>query len=158
MSEMKRGYFRSPIGPIEITATRTKIISVTLGKEGIVERSDDVPVLLRCIEEMDQYFKGTRRHFTLPLDHGGGTEFQQKVWKILLSIPFGKTVTYGEIAKTIGMAGAARAVGGACHANPLAVLVPCHRVLGANGDLTGFGGGLWRKKWLLHHEQKSEQE
>ena len=158
MPEIKKGYYRSPIGPIEITATRKKIVSVTLGKERTVESSDGYPLLQRCIEEMDQYFKGKRWHFTLPLDYGGGTEFQQMVWKILLSIPFGETMTYGEIAQATGKKGAARAVGGACHANPLAVLVPCHRVLGANGNLTGFGGGLWRKKWLLHHEQKGEQE
>ena len=156
MPEIKKGYYLSSIGPMEIAATKKKIVSVSFVSEENAETMDIYPIIQQCINKIDEYFKGKRQRFALPLDLSGGTKFQQEVWKILLTIPFGKSMTYGEIAKTVGKRGAARAVGGACHQNPFVVIVPCHRVIGSTGALTGFGAGLWRKKWLLSHEQRNE--
>ena len=107
--------------------------------------------LAAAIEQLQEYFAGTRRRFDLPL-RMQGTEFQQRVWRELTEIPYGETWSYGQLAKRIGKPGASRAVGLANGRNPLSILVPCHRVIGANGSLTGYGGGLERKQWLLAHE------
>jgi methylated-DNA-[protein]-cysteine S-methyltransferase len=98
-----------------------------------------------------EYFAGKRREFELPLDLHG-TEQQLRVWKMLLAIPYGKTLTYGDLARRLGNVHAARAVGGACGSNPVWLVVPCHRVVGHNGSLTGYGGGIERKRALLEHE------
>jgi O-6-methylguanine DNA methyltransferase len=105
------------------------------------------------VEQLDEYFTGRRYAFDLPLDQRG-SEFQLQVWSALQAIPFGETRTYGQIAKMVGQPKAARAVGLANNQNPLPIVVPCHRVIGANGKLTGYGGGIPRKKWLLQHELK----
>lgn len=102
-------------------------------------------------EQLDQYFAGQRTSFTLPLA-AEGTAVQQSVWRQLIAIPFGETRTYGEIARIIGNPKASRAVGAANGRNPISIIVPCHRVIGSNGALTGFGGGIERKQWLLAHE------
>ncbi|MEO9138507.1 MAG: methylated-DNA--[protein]-cysteine S-methyltransferase [Jatrophihabitans sp.] len=102
-------------------------------------------------EQLGEYFAGTRTTFDLPL-HASASAFQRRVWDALVAIPYGRTSSYGEIAGTIGSAGAARAVGLANGQNPISIIVPCHRVIGANGSLTGYGGGLPAKKWLLAHE------
>jgi methylated-DNA-[protein]-cysteine S-methyltransferase len=104
------------------------------------------------LSQLNEYFSGKRREFELPLDLHG-TEFQVAAWKSLARIPFGRTSSYGEQAASIGRPTAVRAIGGANGRNPVAVILPCHRVIGANGSLTGFGGGLEVKKWLLQHEQ-----
>lgn len=109
-------------------------------------------VLLEAARQLDEYFAGTRRGFDLPL-RPGGTAFQQEVWRELLRIPYGATVTYGLLARRVGRPGSVRAVAGVCNANPLAVIVPCHRVLGVGGRLTGYAGGLDMKEWLLRLEQ-----
>lgn len=115
-------------------------------------REDRVhPVLVRAQEQLEEYFAGKRRKFTVKLDPAG-TEFQNKVWSALRTIPFGETRSYGQIADQIGSAKAVRAVGAANGRNPLSIIVPCHRVIGADGSLTGFGGGIDRKEWLLTHE------
>jgi AraC family transcriptional regulator of adaptative response/methylated-DNA-[protein]-cysteine methyltransferase len=101
--------------------------------------------------ELAEYFAGTRRTFTMPLAPAG-TDFQQRVWQILQQIPFGKTRSYGQQADLIGDRAATRAVARANGDNPIAIIIPCHRVIGADGKLTGYGGGLWRKQWLLDHE------
>jgi methylated-DNA-[protein]-cysteine S-methyltransferase len=113
-------------------------------------RDDDA--LATPVTQLREYFAGERRSFDLPLSPQG-TAFQQKVWLALREIPYGRTTTYGEIATDLGQPTASRAVGLANGRNPLAVIVPCHRVIGANGSLTGFGGGLPRKRWLLDHER-----
>jgi methylated-DNA-[protein]-cysteine S-methyltransferase len=105
------------------------------------------------VDQLEGYFSGTLKKFTLPLDPDG-TEFQHAVWRALLDIPYAETRSYGEVARTIGQPQAARAVGLANNQNPTAIIVPCHRVIGAGGSLVGYGGGMHRKKWLLDHEAR----
>ena len=114
---------------------------------------DDCPLLQQCIQQLDEYFSGQRKAFDLPLKQPG-TDFQQKVWSLLLKIQYGKTVSYNDLSKQYGDVKAIRAVASANGKNDLAIIVPCHRVIGSNQSLTGYAGGLWRKKWLLEHEAK----
>lgn len=107
----------------------------------------------QLLGELDEYFAGTRQHFGVPV-RPAGTEFQQAAWQVLRAIPYGTTITYGEQARRLGSPRAVRAVGGANGRNPVAIVVPCHRVIGADGRLTGFAGGLEVKAWLLDHEQR----
>ncbi|HEY6083038.1 MAG TPA: methylated-DNA--[protein]-cysteine S-methyltransferase, partial [Chitinophagaceae bacterium] len=111
------------------------------------------PVLKECIQQLDDYFSGSRTVFELDMEQQG-TSFQQKVWAELMNIPFGKTISYIELARRIGNEKSIRAVGTANGSNNICIMVPCHRVIGSNGKLVGYGGGLWRKQWLLEHEQK----
>lgn len=111
------------------------------------------PMYILCIEQLIQYFNGQRRQFELPLNQPG-TPFQQDVWSELQQIPFAKTISYLELARRTGDTKATRAVANANSKNNIAVIVPCHRVIGANKELVGYAGGLWRKKWLLEHEAK----
>jgi methylated-DNA-[protein]-cysteine S-methyltransferase len=115
-----------------------------------VERPEH-PVLRETANQLEQYFAGRRRRFDLPLDFRG-TDFQRLVWATLLTIPFGETRSYLDVARALGNAAAVRAVGAANGRNPISIIAPCHRVIGANGDLTGFGGGMAAKAWLLAHE------
>ncbi|MBL0911037.1 MAG: methylated-DNA--[protein]-cysteine S-methyltransferase [Bacteroidia bacterium] len=114
------------------------------------------PYLEQVQREMDEYFAGTRKQFDVPL-HTPGTEFQQSVWKALLQIPYGVTRTYKEQSLILGNLPAIRAVAHANGMNRIAIIIPCHRVIGHNGNLTGYAGGIWRKKWLLEHEQPGKQ-
>ncbi|MCI4322788.1 MAG: methylated-DNA--[protein]-cysteine S-methyltransferase [Thermoplasmata archaeon] len=102
--------------------------------------------------QLRDYFRGSIQHFDLDVEPTMGHEFDRAVWKVLREVPPGKTITYGELARRAGHAGAARAAGGAMHRNPIPIIVPCHRAVGADGSLTGFGLNLWRKRWLLQHE------
>lgn len=111
------------------------------------------PLLIVCVEQLIQYFNGERRQFELPV-HQPGTPFQQEVWSLLTQIPFGKTISYAELARRTGDTKATRAVAHANGKNQIAIIVPCHRVIGSNGDLVGYAGGLSRKRWLLDHEAK----
>jgi methylated-DNA-[protein]-cysteine S-methyltransferase len=115
------------------------------------------PVLLEAVQQLQEYFVEKRNHFSFKLNPKG-TDFQLKVWAELLNIPFGKTVSYLELSKKIGDVKAIRAVASANGKNPLWIVIPCHRVIGTNGSLTGYAGGLWRKKWLLEHESPSWQQ
>ena len=110
-------------------------------------------MLIQCVEQLIQYFNGERRLFELPV-HQPGTSFQQSVWGELMQIPFAKTISYLELARRTGDTKATRAVANANGKNDVAIIIPCHRVIGINKDLVGYGGGLWRKKWLLEHEAK----
>lgn len=110
-------------------------------------------VINDCAEQLIEYFQGKRRNFTVPV-YQDGTDFQQIVWNELLGIPYGKTISYQTLSKKIGDVKAIRAVGATNGKNKIAVIVPCHRVIGSHGDLTGYAAGLWRKKWLLEHELK----
>lgn len=111
------------------------------------------PLIIQCVEQLIQYFQGARRQFELPI-HQTGTKFQQEVWNELMTVPFGKTISYFELARKTGDTKAIRAVGAANGKNNVAVIIPCHRVIGANRELVGYAGGIWRKKWLLEHEAK----
>ena len=150
ISKMGTGYFKSPIGWVEIVATSEAVCALKF-----VERCRRDVFTNACIDgalkQVTAYFQGTRRHFDLPLFFRG-TPFQQRVWRQLLQIPFGKTVSYKDIAQAVGRPRAVRAVGAANGKNPVSIIAACHRVIGSDGSLTGYGGGLWRKKWLLEHE------
>ena len=151
--KVHRTYYQSAIGLIEIAGTEEAIQAVDF-VEKAGEASAEIPLLLRtCLRQIEEYFQGKRREFQLLL-RLEGTDFQKKVWQELIKIPYGKTASYGEIAKAIGNEKAVRAVGQANHRNPIAIVIPCHRVIGHDGSLTGYGGGLWRKEWLLRHEAK----
>lgn len=121
--------------------------------ESVIE-GEEVPPLKQAMEELRRYFAGEYVQFSCPLDLHG-TPFQIKVWEALFRIPYGETRTYGELARTLGYPNAARAVGAANGANPIAIIVPCHRVIGSNGSLTGYGGGLETKEWLLALERET---
>lgn len=150
MDHLERAFFRSPVGYLEITGSVKGIRSVKFLDFRV--RINRVPHSLRqCYDQLDEYFKGKRRHFDLPLDLDGSV-FQMHVWKEMMNIPYGETMTYHELAGKSGYPKALRAVGAANGKNPLCVIVPCHRVIGSDGKLTGYAFGLWRKKWLLEHE------
>ena len=117
--------------------------------------ADQPPFVGQFAAELEAYFNGKLQTFSVPINLDRGTDFQRRVWQALLAIPYGKTVTYGELARSLGLsAGASRAVGNACGANPLPIIVPCHRVVAANGSLGGYSGGLWRKEGLLKVERQ----
>jgi methylated-DNA-[protein]-cysteine S-methyltransferase len=155
-------YVDSPIGRLMLTTDGTALTGLymnlyrnkptklpTLSDDWVQNATiDPLPAAARQLKE---YFAGKRREFNLPL-RMQGTEFQQRVWRELTKIPFGETRSYGELAKLLNIPNGSRAVGLANGRNPIAVIVPCHRVIGADGSLTGFGGGIDRKEWLLSHE------
>lgn len=143
-------YCDSPIGLVEIGGTPEGITSLLF----VEERRPEITTNEMCEEaarQISEYFAGTRQEFDLPVQLSG-TEFQRQVWQELRSIPFGQTVSYGDLARAIGKPSAVRAVGAANGDNPVSIVVPCHRVIGSDGGLTGYGGGLPRKQWLLKHE------
>jgi methylated-DNA-[protein]-cysteine S-methyltransferase len=139
----------TPVGPMGLAAKDGAITAVHFGELEGDETND--PALDQAARQLDEYFRGKRKDFELPLS-AEGTEFERAVWGALAEIPFGETRSYLDIAKRIGNTKAVRAVGRANGKNPLAIVVPCHRVIGANGALTGFGGGMEAKRWLLDHE------
>lgn len=150
-----KAYYESEPGLIEITAGETGIITLyfTKKKSNLKSDSKSFPVHLKdCIRQLDEYFKGKRITFDLPLIISG-TDFQKKVWNELKKIPFGKTASYKEIALKAGNIKAVRAIGNANNKNKIAVIIPCHRVIGSDGKLSGYAGGVKRKKWLLEHER-----
>ena len=108
--------------------------------------------MAECLRQLTEYFKGRRQKFSIPLVLEG-TDFQKAVWRQLQKIPFGQTASYGDVARAVGSPRAFRAVGNANNKNPIPLIIPCHRVIGSDGKLVGFGGGIWRKEWLLEHEQ-----
>ncbi|MCX6291684.1 MAG: methylated-DNA--[protein]-cysteine S-methyltransferase [Bacteroidetes bacterium] len=143
-------YLKSPIGNLKICGNGNGISSVDFTDQ-FEETTSTEDLLLDCAFQLDQYFKGKQKDFSVPLDLKG-TVFQKKIWSELQKIPFGKTISYLELAMRHGDVKAIRAVGLANAKNPVAILVPCHRVIGVGGDLTGYAGGLQRKKWLLELE------
>jgi methylated-DNA-[protein]-cysteine S-methyltransferase len=151
MNAMK---LKSPVGTLTLVSNGDDLVGLYLDtyQPPTAERGE-TPVLLRTAAQLEQYFSGTRSRFDLPLKPTG-TPFQRAVWNALTQIPFGATCSYADIARRIGRPNAVRAVGAANGSNPIAVIIPCHRVIGADGSLTGYGGGLPRKKWLLAHERK----
>lgn len=146
----------TPLGIAQITGDANGITQISVIDEGDV--SSEIPTgLQNAVTELNDYFQGKRTHFDFKLNPKG-TEFQQKVWQALLEIPYGKTCSYMDLSKKLGDVKAIRAVASANGKNPLWIVVPCHRVIGTDGFLTGYAGGLWRKKWLLEHESPSGQQ
>jgi methylated-DNA-[protein]-cysteine S-methyltransferase len=152
----------SPVGELRLIAGERGLRAILWGAEDAarlawVNEADRVEgrtaVLDQAVAQLEEYFAGTRREFDLPLDPSG-TPFQQSAWMVLRSIPYGRTMSYGEQARRLGDPNKARAVGAANGKNPLSIVVPCHRVIGSTGNLTGFGGGLEAKSWLLDHERQ----
>jgi methylated-DNA-[protein]-cysteine S-methyltransferase len=137
--------FTTPIGNLRLTEEKGAVTGLCFTEE--TPRGEES----EAVRQLKAYFSGARRTFDLPLETGG-TPFQKRIWAALRAIPFGETRTYGQIARAIGSPGAARAVGMACNRNPVLILIPCHRVVGANGALTGFAGGLDKKEYLLKLE------
>lgn len=152
----------SPVGELRIIAGERGLRAILWGAEDATRiaamQADDVveertPLLDEAVRQLQEYFAGTRREFDLPLDPHG-TPFQQSAWKVLRTIPYGTTMSYGEQARQLGDPNKARAVGAANGRNPLSIVVPCHRVVGSTGELTGFAAGIDVKSWLLDHERQ----
>ncbi|HEX5353476.1 MAG TPA: methylated-DNA--[protein]-cysteine S-methyltransferase [Rhodanobacteraceae bacterium] len=148
----------SPIGPLLLLGDGAGLVEIGLPHHGApmqppADAKQDNSKLRAAARQLDEYFAGTRQQFDVPL-HPSGTPFQLEVWGALLAIPYGETVSYADIARRIRRPRAVRAVGAANGANPLAIIVPCHRVIGSHGDLVGYGGGLPAKRWLLEHERR----
>lgn len=147
-------YYTSPLGVLLIKATDSHIVQLIFTDYKEADSANhNSPLLTECIIQLEEYFNGNRQQFTLPLQQTG-TPFQQRVWHELLTIPCGKTISYLTLAKQLGDPKCIRAAASANGKNQLPILVPCHRVIGSNQSLVGFSGGVWRKKWLLDHENK----
>jgi len=158
MIESHTAWYESPIGWVRIVADGTGITAVDFPQRdrtpgAALPSGPGAPGhLLECAAQLAEYFEGRRTVFDVRLSLTG-TPFQKRVWTALLAVPYGEKTTYKEIAASLGNVRSTRAVGGANHRNPVSIIVPCHRVIGATGGLTGYGGGLWRKAWLLEHER-----
>ncbi len=148
---IQRQTIRSPIGPLIAAATQTGLVELRFADSEEPRLSAETELLTETARQLQEFFEGTRKAFTIPLELRG-TEFQKKVWNAVLKIPYGSTTSYAQIAERIGNPGAVRAVGAANGRNPIAIIVPCHRVIGSDGELCGYGGGLWRKEKLLSIE------
>lgn len=163
---METAYIKTPLGIAKIMGDENGISVISVSDEGdsrakleqAKQISKIIPVVLQeAVSQLNDYLESKRTDFTFKLNPSG-TEFQQKVWKNLLEIPFGKTMSYLELSKKLGDVKAIRAVASANGKNPLWIVVPCHRVIGTDGSLTGYAGGLWRKKWLLELENPTSQQ
>jgi methylated-DNA-[protein]-cysteine S-methyltransferase len=147
-------YLTSPLGTIRITGDKSGVLAISCldGPMPDLPLAVGLPGPLQAAhEQLTAYFNGERQTFDFAINPIG-TEFQRRVWEALLTVPFGKTVSYLELARQLGDEKAIRAVAAANGRNPLAIVIPCHRIIGSNGSLTGYAGGLWRKQWLLEHE------
>ncbi len=145
--------FETPLGWIRLEASEIAIVSLSFVPRALKIKTAPTSLLKEARRQLENYFSGNLQKFSIPVDPSG-TEFQKSLWAQLLRIPFGSVKTYGALAAVMKKSGAARAIGGACGANPIPIIIPCHRVTGAGGKLTGFSAGLWRKEWLLKHEGK----
>ena len=154
---METAYLKTPIGMAALKGDINGVASITVMDEELPNDGTIPEVLEDAVYQLKEYFAGTRQQFDLKLNPEG-TDFQKKVWNALLEIPYGQTVSYLELSKKLGDVKAIRAVAAANGQNPIWVVVPCHRVIGSNGDLTGYAGGLHRKKWLLEHESPVKQQ
>lgn len=155
---MSFGYYNSPIGKIKIDTEDNYIVGVNFVRKEEVEIKEDSisnDIVNKCKKQLDEYFNNERKEFDLEIKFLKGTEFQRKVWNELIKIPYGETVTYKEIAKRISNPNAVRAVGGANNKNPIAIIVPCHRVIGSSGKLIGYADGIDKKDYLLKLENKN---
>lgn len=158
MTELYYTYYQSPLGLLLISGTDHYIseLSFVDNQDQIIHGEPGVSdIIHQCTEELIEFFAGRRKVFTIPV-HQEGTDFQIKVWNELLEIPYGKTISYLDLAKRMGDPKVIRAAASTNGKNKIAIVVPCHRVIGSNKNLTGYSGGLWRKKWLLQHEFRIE--
>lgn len=157
MDDVISYYMQSPVGMLEIKGNRDAIVCVNFTKKIVPETAlaelHKHPLLLESYQQLNAYFSGRLKTFQLPLQPAG-TAFQLKIWELLQLIPFGKTISYMQLAKQTGNVKTIRAAGTANGKNPVPIIIPCHRVIGANGTLVGYSGEMWRKKWLLDHEDK----
>ena len=156
MTDLFTTYYHSPVGILKISGTEDYISEVSFYDK--VNKTDTKkrglpPLLIQCTEQLIQYFQGELRMFVLPV-HQEGTKFQREVWNELMNISYAKTISYLDLARMMGDAKATRAVANANGKNNIAIIVPCHRVIGSDKELVGYAGGLWRKKWLLEHEMR----
>lgn len=163
-------YVETPLGIAEVVGDEKGIQSIKVVEEKYLSNLEKVWIdeakkhpentpasLQKCVRQLQEYFSGDRKKFSIELNPKG-TSFQKKVWRELLKIPFGKTSTYLKQAKTMGDPKAIRAIANANGKNPIWVVIPCHRIIGTDGSLTGYAGGLWRKQWLLNHESSCKQQ
>ena len=155
---MRWSVIDSPIGDLTLAVDDTGLCRLHFGRSSTAGAADGPvtadPLLTEAAEQLKAYFAGELQEFTLPLSVRGGSDFERAVWAQLTRIPYGEMQTYGDVAKIVGDAGAARAVGTACNRNPIAIVVPCHRVVGAGGKMVGFGGGIPTKRHLLELEAR----
>ncbi|OGO79496.1 MAG: cysteine methyltransferase [Clostridiales bacterium GWB2_37_7] len=150
---MYKAYYDSPIGIVEIVSDEDSIIELSFVEEaGNNDLLAAPQVLKSALKQIEEYFQGKRNIFDIKLK-ATGTKFQQKVWQRLAEVPYGETACYKDIAAAVGNSNACRAVGGANNKNKIAIVIPCHRIVGSDGSMTGYAGGLWRKEWLLQHEK-----
>ncbi|MCD4833859.1 MAG: methylated-DNA--[protein]-cysteine S-methyltransferase [Bacteroidales bacterium] len=153
---MFEAYYKSPIGNLRIISNERDIIKIEFTADFF--KMKIIPVQIQeCINQLDEYFKGERKEFSVGINPAG-TEFQGKVWNLLIKIPYGKTISYLELSKQFGNEKAIRAIASANGKNPIPIIIPCHRVIGNDGSLTGYAGGLLKKQWLLEHEGAIKQK
>jgi len=154
---MQKAIIQTNIGKITIEGNENGIASICFCKSNSEISTSIPPELMEAVAQLNAYFDGTSKHITVPLNLIG-TDFQKNVWMFLLQIPFGETLSYLDLAKKMGNPKAIRAIASAIGKNPILIAIPCHRVIGTNGDLTGYSGGLPIKKWLLEHENPTKQQ
>jgi methylated-DNA-[protein]-cysteine S-methyltransferase len=147
------GYYNSPFGMLRIITSDTVVLGIDFSDLKGASKEDSPVIMKETIRQLDEYFSGKRKNFSLKVELKG-TDFQKSIWNAMSKIPYGKTASYKDLAVMAGKPKAARAVGGACHRNPIGIVLPCHRVIGSDGSLTGFGSGLDLKEKLLNHEKK----
>lgn len=156
MIEYEIAYLKTPIGTAKIVGNEEGIVEISVLDEDFPTTKTPAKPLNDCLVQLEEYFKGERKSFSVKLNPSG-TEFQREVWSELLKIPFGKRTSYMKQTLQLGSEKAIRAVAGANGKNPIWIIIPCHRVVGSDGSLTGYAGGVWRKKWLLEHESPTGQ-
>lgn len=149
----QKAYYQSPIGNITLVGQDGYVTSLHVDEDKTVSNGALPGYMEAAVTQLDDYFKGKLKHFDIAVRKPSTPAFTHKVWDALAAIPYGERHSYAELAEKVGNSKAARAVGNACNRNPLPLIVPCHRVVGSKGDMTGFALGIWRKEWLLAHEQ-----
>ncbi|GAA0714764.1 methylated-DNA--[protein]-cysteine S-methyltransferase [Paraclostridium ghonii] len=152
MQNLNYGYYKSPIGMLEIVVDKDELIELKFIEDKKTHLNENEYVN-KVIKQLDEYFKGDRKEFDLNI-RINGTDFQNKVYKELVKVPYGQTISYKELAIRIGNQNASRAVGNANNKNQIWIVIPCHRVIGSNNSLVGYAGGIEKKKWLINHENK----
>jgi methylated-DNA-[protein]-cysteine S-methyltransferase len=151
--ELFSSTYKSPLGSIKLQCSEEHLVSASFVDMEETTITDEHPILTETSQQLKAYFEGNLRSFNIPMSQNG-TQFQKKVWELLYGIPYGKTISYNDLAKQYGNIKTIRAVASANGRNNIAIIIPCHRVIGSDRSLTGYAGGLWRKKWLLDHEAK----